>query len=252
MARTDSLTNFLTDVADAIRSKTGKSDLIPCENFDIEIESISGGGGGGLPDAYQEVEYIKGTGTQYINTNFYASGGMRAEYEVEYGSDIQTINGGYIVGSHNTGSPYARNGGLYNNYRNVKGWELGYGDYYPNYPATITYDQKYKVEFQTIVGDAYLKVDGTTLVTDTRTTNMTANTAVMLFTNQIGITQTKTIAKVFYVKVWDKDGNLVRDFIPCYRKTDNAIGMYDLVNNVFYGNAGTGTFEKGNDVTPNS
>lgn len=45
MARTNTLTNFLTDVADSIRSKTGKSDPIPCEDFDTEIESISGGGG---------------------------------------------------------------------------------------------------------------------------------------------------------------------------------------------------------------
>jgi len=44
MARTDTLTNFLTDVADSIRSKTGKSDAIACEDFDTEIESISGGG----------------------------------------------------------------------------------------------------------------------------------------------------------------------------------------------------------------
>ena len=44
MARTDTLTNFLSDVADSIRSKTGKSDAIACEDFDTEIESISGGG----------------------------------------------------------------------------------------------------------------------------------------------------------------------------------------------------------------
>lgn len=44
MARTNNLTNFLTDVADSIREKTGKSDPIACEDFDTEIESISGGG----------------------------------------------------------------------------------------------------------------------------------------------------------------------------------------------------------------
>ncbi len=45
MARIDTLTNFLTDVADSIRSKTGKSDAIACEDFDTEIESIETGGG---------------------------------------------------------------------------------------------------------------------------------------------------------------------------------------------------------------
>lgn len=45
MARTNNLTNFLTDVADSIRGKTGKSDPIPCEDFDTEIASIETGGG---------------------------------------------------------------------------------------------------------------------------------------------------------------------------------------------------------------
>lgn len=40
MARTNSLTNFLTDVATAIKSKTGKNTSIPAANFDTEILSI--------------------------------------------------------------------------------------------------------------------------------------------------------------------------------------------------------------------
>lgn len=41
MARTDNLTNYLTDVADSIRTKTGKNGLIPAAKFDEEIESIA-------------------------------------------------------------------------------------------------------------------------------------------------------------------------------------------------------------------
>ena len=44
MARIDTLSNFLTDVADSIREKTGNTEPISCEDFDTEIESISGGG----------------------------------------------------------------------------------------------------------------------------------------------------------------------------------------------------------------
>jgi hypothetical protein len=40
MARIDNLTNFLNDVATAIRTKTGKSAVIPASQFDIEILSI--------------------------------------------------------------------------------------------------------------------------------------------------------------------------------------------------------------------
>lgn len=45
MARTDSLSNFLTDVANAIREKKSTSDKIIASNFDIEIKSIESGGG---------------------------------------------------------------------------------------------------------------------------------------------------------------------------------------------------------------
>lgn len=43
MARTDTLGNFLTDVADAIREKKGTTDTIPASNFDTEIASIESG-----------------------------------------------------------------------------------------------------------------------------------------------------------------------------------------------------------------
>jgi hypothetical protein len=53
--------------------------------------------------------------------------------------------------------------------------------------------------------------------------------------------------KIYNVKIYTS-GNLVRDFIPCYRKSDDVIGLYDLVNDAFYTNAGTGTFTKGGDI----
>lgn len=45
-----------------------------------------------------------------------------------------------------------------------------------------------------------------------------------------------------------ENGSETLNLIPCYRIVDNEIGMYDLVSNTFYTNAGTGTFIKGPDV----
>lgn len=45
MARTDTLGNFLTDVADAIRAKKGTSETIQASDFDTEIENLPSGGG---------------------------------------------------------------------------------------------------------------------------------------------------------------------------------------------------------------
>lgn len=44
MARTNNLTNFLTDVSSAIKQKTGDNTPIPASNFDTEILSIETGG----------------------------------------------------------------------------------------------------------------------------------------------------------------------------------------------------------------
>ena len=88
MADTSNLTNFLNDVADAIRTKKETTEQIPAANFDIEIASITTGimtkeeydrcesicdvimGNSPL---YTKVEYIESTGTQYIDTGLKGS-----------------------------------------------------------------------------------------------------------------------------------------------------------------------------------
>jgi hypothetical protein len=54
-------------------------------------------------------------------------------------------------------------------------------------------------------------------------------------------------AKLYSCKIYES-GTLVRDFVPCYRKSDTEIWVYDLVTNAFFTNQGTGTFTKWNNV----
>lgn len=56
MARTDTLGNFLTDVAEAIRTKEGTTGTIPASEFDTRISNLSGGG---EPDLDTDPDYIK-------------------------------------------------------------------------------------------------------------------------------------------------------------------------------------------------
>lgn len=46
----------------------------------------------------------------------------------------------------------------------------------------------------------------------------------------------------YYIKVWDLNNNLIRDYVPRLRTTDMVIGMYDLVTNQFYTSAGSSEF----------
>lgn len=51
-----------------------------------------------------------------------------------------------------------------------------------------------------------------------------------------------------YYFYFNQDGTDVFNMVPCYRKADGEIGMYDLVSKTFFTNAGTGTFTKGAEV----
>lgn len=48
-----------------------------------------------------------------------------------------------------------------------------------------------------------------------------------------------------YRATMSKNGTLMRDFIPCYRKSDGEVGLWDAVTSTFYGNSGTGVFLRG-------
>ena len=53
--------------------------------------------------------------------------------------------------------------------------------------------------------------------------------------------------RLYSCKIYNNE-KIIRNFIPCYRKTDGVVGVYDLVEKKFYTNLGTGTFIKGNDI----
>ena len=40
--------------------------------------------------------------------------------------------------------------------------------------------------------------------------------------------------RIYNVKMYNKNGTLIRDFVPCYRISDNQCGYYDVVNRIFY------------------
>jgi hypothetical protein len=49
---------------------------------------------------------------------------------------------------------------------------------------------------------------------------------------------------------WERENTVIADLIPCYRISDSEIGMYDIINNIFYARftKATGSFIKGPDV----
>ena len=79
MARTDTLGNFLTDVAIAIRNKKGTTDTIVASNFDTEIESIETGGGTTEPifTGHYDTEGLRQIGWTDEEIEYYQQNGVQ-------------------------------------------------------------------------------------------------------------------------------------------------------------------------------
>ena len=107
---------------------------------------------------------------------------------------------------------------------------------------TLTYE--YKPNTYTIT------LNGTTL-TGTYTVSGSSSTPTMyMFLDKAKRTSTfSRPIRIYYCIISQEDEEKFH-FIPCYRKIDNVIGMYDLIGKTFYFNQGTGSFTKGsNSVT---
>ena len=97
-------------------------------------------------------------------------------------------------------------------------------------------------------------LEGVNLLTGV-TAKMTTNIAFTMTRNLYLFAQNYNTAarfagyqKIKMFKYYDKNDVLICDLVPCYRKSDGVIGMYDLARKIFLTNAGVGYFTKGADV----
>lgn len=58
-------------------------------------------------------------------------------------------------------------------------------------------------------------------------------------------------AMSLYGARFSQGSEIVRDYIPCYRKSDGTVFLYETVSRTFLSNAG-GTFDLGPDVPWNT
>ena len=103
--------------------------------------------------------------------------------------------------------------------------------------------------------DGKLLIDNVEITT-LPTTAFTCETSMCIFTasraNDTYVDLGETaFARLYNFKVYD-NGTLVRDMIPCTRNSDGVAGVYDIVNNQFYGSANGNPLVAGSAVTPSS
>ena len=187
----------------------------------------------GVLTDYQLVEYIESTGTQWINT-----GVLTETSEIKYQGNIsytKTSSNRQLMGGNN---------GYYFGIDASGYYEIGTG-----YETTCKYSTTGFDYFEFYSNPSTTKRTLTINNSDTvsRPTSNISNFSIYLFALNTDIAQFYCHCRIKDFKIY-KDGILVRDFVPCYRITDNAIGLFDKVNKVFYTNSGSGSFLKGANV----
>ena len=191
---------------------------------------------GRLPSEYQEVEYIESSGTQYIDTNL--QNGDNIGYKLrlslkEYSSEKCIVGG---QGSSGALALFTYSSKFYPYWNTGKTTSL-----------TVANDTIYDIDFNYKADRKFTVNESNLLTLDTTSgATTTSNHKVYLFSGYAW-TQYGASIKMYSCEITN-GSNVVRNFIPCYRKSDNVIGMYDTVNDVFYTNAGSGSFTKGADI----
>lgn len=84
--------------------------------------------------------------------------------------------------------------------------------------------------------------NGTTYTRAAEITAGTENSTTIYINSSRRYARTNTdVIKWYYFQIFDS-GNLIRDYIPCCRKSDGKAGFYDLVNHTFKPSTGTADF----------
>jgi hypothetical protein len=195
-----------------------------------------------LPNEYQEVEYLELTGTQYINTGYTAPENSNVEVEIKTSTQIDGNGRRFLFGTRG-GASFILWFGDYQNklyYDFHYGTGSGSGSWINDYVNGTIMDIK--------MNSTGLYINGNTMDSSGAGTSFAGCTYPMY----LGAIYTGSIMGYYGGRIYSctiKNGSTpIRNFIPCYRKSDNIPGFYDMVNNQFYTNAGTGTFLVGKDA----
>lgn len=197
-----------------------------------------------LPEGYTELEYLESSGTQYINTGFIPN--AQTSMELEFSDFIVKNDYGAPLGARNgDGSNQFWFFIQTNNSRIYSRWLSSHYDTGYNYIANTKIKTKYS-KYGLFINDTFYPL----VFSGTDFSNLTST--IWLFAlNNGGSIQYGSTMKIHSFKLWDNN-KLVRNMMPAQRNSDSVLGMYDIVNNIFYTNSGTGTFIAGPIVETSS
>lgn len=175
-----------------------------------------------LPKGYKRLEYIQSSGTQYVDSGIKGSQNTRVDADYE-----PTATAGAIIGADTKWGS------------NMFTIEVHFAAFATtNYHHATVPSGRHTVS----LNKGVFSLDGTVLSTMTGTFTTPVNMTLFVLNRNGSLAEYGTL-KLYSMQIYD-NGTLVRDFIPC-QNASGAVGLWDAVNETFYGNAGTGTFAAG-------
>lgn len=195
-----------------------------------------------LPTEYQEVEYIESSGTQYIDTGVIptVATGVKVRGHLTSIQDGDNI----ILGASDqtgfaNGKPYS-----------IDPWhdkvEFPFGGFVGDYTDTLTITQIKNKQYEytlNYMDSGKASVDTLQMTLPTRT-SMTSNALYLFCLNGNGTAGYYSHFALEYLQITQGE-SVIHDYVPCYRKADNAAGLYDIATGTFLTNAGSGVFAVG-------
>lgn len=190
-----------------------------------------------LPDEYQEVEYIESFGNEYIITDIipqeemgisikYLNSNLNSEQVLIGASNLD--NSSYLIGTINDKIYY--------------GWNLINKNLTRN-----TDENNIKSLLFNYLNNKKVELNDEILVSNLEDIdlNITSPISVFALNKNDNITLNSSI-KLYELKISLND-ELKYNFVPCYNKNNNEVGLYEIITGKFYSSSGSGELKNGKD-----
>ena len=174
-----------------------------------------------LPSDYHLLNYIESNGNQFIDTEYIMTTDSEIEIQLEPITYNTSAKMGFL-GSYETNI-------MYQLYASGSGNKMFYSTFGgKTYISTMEYSvgAKYNIS----MNSNSIMINTYKYTYNVETINDATKSLYLFYRNDTGA---KAEMKLYYCKIYKRD-TLMRHFVPCLRREDSVVGLYDLVNNKFY------------------
>lgn len=215
-----------------------KMTLLNCTMIDVQNATITTDF---LRWSYQKVEYIQSSWTQYINTNLQL---WTNAFEINCDSLITTFTTeeqaffSIWTETYWYWNVFVRN-------QNSTRYLDAYFQWHNQISTSLSTNTRYNITLKRTSSNAWNLQNNSNSINISYSPSTTNNTTLKLFTRWDTPSTSYSNSKIrMYSCSVKVSWTLVRNFIPCYRKSDNVIWMLDKVNKQFYTNQWSWSFTK--------